>query len=265
MSTRRSSCPDVSGLASLPESRSVCCSPPSRRPPAETEHRRPRRPTCASRRPRTTSVSLAWDASTDNSSSFWYCVQTERRRVHPGRPAADDGDAARSCCPSATHTFSVFAIDAAGNRSANSNTVSFTTPPDTRPPSPPPTLSVTSVSPTTVSLAWTAVGRRHQPGVDVAVRQRQRRASSIGSGRRTSRCANLTPETTYEFQVTVRDASGNVAESNVLAVTTPAVTDCSRRRLPPTSGARPRATRSTSSCCGPNRPTTPTRRRRSAT
>jgi hypothetical protein len=36
---------------------------------------------------------------------------------------------------------------------------------------------------------------------------------------------NLTPSTTYEFQVTVRDASGNVAMSNVLAVTTPAVTD----------------------------------------
>lgn len=36
-----------------------------------------------------------------------------------------------------------------------SNTVSHTTPPDTTPPSPPPTITVTSVAPTTISIAWT--------------------------------------------------------------------------------------------------------------
>ena len=35
----------------------------------------------------------------------------------------------------------------------------------------------------------------------------------------------LTPDTTYTFKVTASDASGNTAESNVLSVTTPAVTD----------------------------------------
>jgi hypothetical protein len=41
----------------------------------------------------------------------------------------------------------------------------------------------------------------------------------------------LSPQTTYVFRVTARDAYGNVAESNVLSVTTPAVTDT----VPPTA------------------------------
>ena len=103
-----------------------------------------------------TTVSLAWDASSDNSSNFWYCVQTNGDgciRVNPPQTTFTRSQ----LLPERTHTFAVYALDAAGNRSANSNTVSYTTPPDTRPPSPPPVLSTTAVAPTTISLTWNSV------------------------------------------------------------------------------------------------------------
>ena len=169
-----------------------------------------------------TTISLAWDASTDNS-SFHYCVQRNGDgciRVDPPRTTLS----LSQLLPERTHTFSVYALDRAGNRSANSNTVSFTTPPDTRPPSPPPTLSATAVAPTTVSLAWTqAVDDISQVWTSLFVDGSPVFVDRLGPPNFT--LASLTPETTYEFQVTVRDASGNVAESNVLAVTTPTVTD----------------------------------------
>ena len=65
----------------------------------------------------TTSVSLAWDASTD-SSKFWYCVQRNGGgcvRVDPPRTTLT----LTKLLPDRTHTFSVYAVDIAGNRSAN--------------------------------------------------------------------------------------------------------------------------------------------------
>ena len=170
-----------------------------------------------------TTISLAWNASTDNSSNFWYCVQTNGDgciRVNPPQTTMTFS----RLLPERTHTFAVYALDIAGNRSANSNTVSYTTPPDTRPPSPPPVLSTTSVAPTTISLAWTpSLDDISQVWTSLFVNRSAVFVDRLGPPNFT--LPGLTPETTYDFQVTVRDASGNVAASNVLAVTTPAVTD----------------------------------------
>ena len=70
-----------------------------------------------------TTISLAWNASTDNSSNVWYCVQTNGDgciRVNPPQTTFTRSQ----LLPERTHTFAVFALDAAGNWSANSNTVS---------------------------------------------------------------------------------------------------------------------------------------------
>jgi chitodextrinase len=170
-----------------------------------------------------TTISLAWNASTDNSSNFWYCVQTNGDgciRVNPPQTTFTRSQ----LLPERTHTFAVYALDAAGNRSANSNTVSYTTPPDTRPPSPPPVLSTTAVAPTTISLTWTpSLDDISQVWTSLFVDGSAVFVDRLGPPNFT--LPELTPETTYEFKVTVRDASGNVAESNDLAVTTPAVTD----------------------------------------
>ena len=169
------------------------------------------------------SISLAWNASFDASGNYWYCVQQNGSgcfRVNVPQTTFTRS----SLAPNRTHTFSVYAVDAAGNRSANSNTVSFTTPPDTTPPSPPPTLSLTSVFPTRISVAWTAsVDSGSQVWYSFLVNGTPNFTDQIG--RRDATLLHLAPSTTYELKVTARDAFGNVAQSNLLVVTTPAVTD----------------------------------------
>ena len=126
----------------------------------------------------------------------------------------------------AANTFSVYAVDAAGNRSASSNTVSFTTAADTTPPSPAPVISVTKLFPTRAVLTWP------QP-VDDFSTQVYWTFSVNGSvlgyadrlGPPTQTLLALTPETAYTFQVSVRDRDGNAVTGPPLAVTTPAKSD----------------------------------------
>jgi chitinase len=172
-----------------------------------------------------TSVSLAWNASSDNTSSFWYCVQTSGSgciRVDPPRTTLTR----TFSLPNRTFTFSVYAIDAAGNRSANSNTVSFTTAADTTPPSPAPVISVTNLRPTRAVLSWP------QPVDDFSTQVYWTlfmNGAVLGYADRlgppTQTLLALTPETTYQFQVRVRDSAGNAVTGPALAVTTPPKTD----------------------------------------
>jgi chitodextrinase len=84
-------------------------------------------------------------------------------------------------------------------------------------------LSVTAVYPTRVALAWTASTDDtsnqvfHTLLVDGAARD-----VSFSSSHTVQ---ELAPNTTHTFRVDVRDWAGNVAESNVVTVTTPAATD----------------------------------------
>ncbi len=127
--------------------------------------------------------------------------------------------------PNMTHTFSVYAIDVAGNRSANSNTVSYTTPPDITPPSPQPNLTVTALFPTRVSVAWPTPVDNLSPQVwtSLFVNGDPYFVDVLGPPEAT--VSNLIPGQTYGLQVTARDASGNVNAGDVLEVTTPAVAD----------------------------------------
>ncbi len=177
-----------------------------------------------------TSVTLAWDASSANSSNWWYCVQnggTGCIRVNPPQTTLTR----TQLLPDRTFSFSVYAINSAGNRSASSNTVTFTTPPDTTPPSPPPTLSLTAVHPVRISVAWTAsTDNLSQVWYSLFMNNAPVVENSIGLGSAT--LLYLTPSTTYVFKVTARDASGNTVTSNVLSVTTPAATDAVAATVP---------------------------------
>jgi chitodextrinase len=176
-----------------------------------------------------TSVSIAWNASSDNSGNWWYCVQRDGLgciRVDPPRTTFTHP----RLWPNATYRYSVIAIDAAGNRSASSNTVSYTTPPDVTPPTAP-TLSATGVWPTRATLAWTqSVDNATQVSYSLLRDGTPYFSNLIGSGGTV--VLDLTPATTYTFQVVVRDAFGNTATSNVLPVTTPAVTDTTPPTVP---------------------------------
>jgi chitodextrinase len=168
------------------------------------------------------SVSLAWSASTDTS-TFWYCVQTSGSgciRVDPPRTTLTR----IISLPNTTFTFSVYAVDAAGNRSASGNTVSFTTQADIAPPRPAPVISVTKLFPTRVVLTWPLA-------VDDFGSQIWYTLFVDGSpylvdtGATVATLFTLTPDTTYVFQVSARDRDRNVATGPSLVVRTPAKTD----------------------------------------
>lgn len=170
-----------------------------------------------------TSVSLAWDASRENSGNFWYCVQRsaggcvrvdppQRTMTWPNLP------------PNTTSTFSVYAIDSAGNRSANSNSVTYTTPRDTTAPSPTPQLTLTSVRPTRFGVTWSpSTDNVSQVYYTLFIDGAPEFAGAIGP--RSYVILDRAPQTTYLVKVRAADASGNFVESGTLAVTTPAVTD----------------------------------------
>ncbi len=165
-------------------------------------------------------ITLAWNPSTDNSGSFSYRVWVSYGFTHTVPQSQTTFSV--SLVPNNTYSFYVYAVDGAGNASSRSNTLSATTPPDVTAPTAP-VLSLTGVSPTEVSLEWTAstddgpylfyqVFVNGSPNVDA----RQNRFAVV---------TGLTPGTTYQFTVKARDLYGapNVsAPSNVITVTTSA-------------------------------------------
>jgi hypothetical protein len=175
-------------------------------------------------------VNLAWNPSTDNSGVFSYKVWVSYGQTYT--VPQTQTTFSLFLAPNSTYSFHVYAVDGSGNKSAKSNTVSATTPRDTTAPSAP-VVSVVSVNPTEVSLAWSAstddgpylfyqVFVNGSPNVDAG----QNRSAVV---------QGLTPETSYQITVKARDLYGpNVsAPSNVLTVTTSAASGVDTE--PPTS------------------------------
>jgi len=99
------------------------------------------------------SVSLAWNPSTDKSGQFTYHVISSGgggELVLPQSQTAATWTTA--VFPRNSYTFLVYAVDAAGNRSKNSNGVGATLPPDTQLPSAP-VLTATSIGSSYVTLS----------------------------------------------------------------------------------------------------------------
>jgi chitodextrinase len=164
-------------------------------------------------------VTLAWNPSTDNSGSFSYKVWVSYGFTHT--VPQSQTTFSLSLVPNNTYSFYVYAVDGSGNKSSKSNTVTVTTPPDTTPPTAP-VLSLVGVSPTEVSLEWTA---STDDGLHVFYQVFVNGSPNVDAGQnRFAVVEGLTPETTYEFTVKARDLYGqNVsAPSNVVTVTTTA-------------------------------------------
>jgi chitodextrinase len=177
-----------------------------------------------------TSVTLAWNPSTDNSGSVSYTVQlvsTSFRMV-----TSQTSLAWTSLSPNTTYSFYVYAVDRSGNRSANSNTLTVTTPADTTPPTAP-VLSGSVLGPSQVSLTWTASTDESQwwsPSYRVLLNGSPSPHVNW-DGERTVHIRHLTPATTYTFNVQALDVSGNASTSNAVTLTTEASSDT----VPPTA------------------------------
>jgi chitinase len=127
----------------------------------------------------------------------------------------------------------VYAVDAAGNKSNYSNTVTVTVPNDTTPPTAP-TLSVADVGPTHVLLSW-APSVDDDPTLDYQVFLNGSPYYDVDGANETSATVlNLAPETTYTFAVQARDSRSNLSPlSNAVTVTTEA--SDSNDTTPPTT------------------------------
>jgi chitodextrinase len=171
-----------------------------------------------------TTVTLAWNPSTDNSGNFSYRV-TERgiNEYTVAVPQTRTTTTFTRLWPERTYTYTVYAVDAAGNRSGNSNTVTHTVPADVTPPTPAPQLTVNAFRPARAGFSWT---RSVDNVSQVQYTLYANGIPQVSAFDYTSHTLfYLTPSATYDFQVIARDVSGNAVEGNTVSVTMPSTTD----------------------------------------
>jgi hypothetical protein len=172
-----------------------------------------------------TSVTLAWDASTDDSGSVTYTVYKD------GQPfTVPQGQRTLTVdwlSPGRTYSFYVTARDPSLNESGRSNTVTVTALPDTTPPTAP-VLSGHVRGPSQVGLTWTASKDDitwWTLGYRVFVNGAPATANVNWNTERDVFLRHLTPSTTYTFAVEANDFNGNTTMSNTITLTTDATTD----------------------------------------
>jgi chitodextrinase len=164
------------------------------------------------------SVTLAWNPSTDNSGKFSYviCCANVSSMTTPENVSTFVYTAGLE--PGRTFTLRMYAVDAAGNYSKPSNSVTFTLPMDRTPPAQP-LVSVTDVGPTHVSLLWSATD--DGPNLWYSVFMNGSPVLTM-SRNTTSTFPLLHPETSYTFTVQARDFGGNSSPvSQPVTATTP--------------------------------------------
>ncbi len=163
----------------------------------------------------TASASLSWSPSTDNIAVTYYKIFVNGA-FHSNSPTTTA--IVSGLTQGTTYTFNVAAADAAGNVSAQSNTVTGTTLIDNEAPSNPTNLSVTSVGTNNIEIQWTAATDNIAvDSYDIYVN-----GGLMGSTNSTSsNVANLDPATAYSLYVVAKDAGGNISgPSNTVTATT---------------------------------------------
>jgi chitodextrinase len=171
-----------------------------------------------------TSVTLAWDPSTDNSGSVTYVVNKDGQGFTV--PQGQTTLTIDWLSPGRTYAFYVTAVDPSLNTSGPSNSVTVTTQRDTTPPTPP-QLSGIVRGPSQVRLTWTrstddvtwwTLGYRvFTNGVP---------ATNVNwYGERDVVLRHLAPATTYTFTVEANDFNGNTTMSNPVTLTTASTND----------------------------------------
>ncbi len=175
-----------------------------------------------------TSVSLAWNASTDNVGVAGY--GTYNAGTLAGSGSSTSYTVSGLACGT-SYAFAVDAVDAAGNRSAKANLSASTSAcPDTQAPSTPSGLAATSSTGTSVSLAWNA----STDNVGVAGYGTYNAGTLAGSGSSTSdTVSGLSCGTSYAFAVDAVDAAGNRSAKANLSASTSA---CPDTQAPSTPG-----------------------------
>ena len=173
-------------------------------------------------------VTLAWDAPKSGAAIAYYSVREKSTWNHFTVPASQTTFTRTRLWPNINHSWVVIAVDTRGRPSAESNTVTYKTPPDTTAPSAP-ALSALYVGPRLVELDWTD-SIDDVSSVTYAVNVSGRSPQPAWESRAV---VGLAPSTSYTISVTARDNWGNAATSNTIAVTTPAADNTSPPSAPP--------------------------------
>ncbi|WP_433308447.1 cellulose binding domain-containing protein [Micromonospora sp. CA-269861] len=187
----------------------------------------------------TTWIELTWAASTDNVGVVRYPVGA--RFEDFGAQYSTDTNSIRitGLRPSRTYTFSVWALDAAGNSSVSNPTLRLTMPPgDDQPPSAPGQPVAYDVAATLVWLRWAhsvenvALERYEVFRVDAGgALTRVSEVYQYPPGRNSTQISGLAPNTTYTFVVQARDEAGHLSplSASVTVTTLPPPPSCSVR------------------------------------
>ncbi|WP_239589862.1 PQQ-dependent sugar dehydrogenase [Streptomyces aureoverticillatus] len=176
--------------------------------PADTEKPTPPANLRKDKEPTATSVSLAWDAASDNVKVTGYDVYQHGQLVKQV-DGATLATTVSGLTPETSYDWTVFARDAASNVSEASNAVTVATlpaPPDDEAPSVPADLRSTGRTGTSVDLAWSP----STDNVKVTGYEIQRDGAAAGTSETASATiAGLTANTAYKFKVRAFDAKGN--------------------------------------------------------
>lgn len=186
----------------------------------------------------TTSVELTWAAATDDVGVVRYPVGA--RFEDSGAQYSTDTNSIRitNLRPSRTYTFSVWALDAAGNSSVSNPTVRLTMPPgDDQPPSAPGQPVAYDVAATVVRLRWAhsvenvALDRYEVFRVDAGGTLTRVREVYQYPPVNSAQISGLAPNTTYTFVVQARDEVGHLSplSAPVTVTTLPPPPTCSVR------------------------------------
>lgn len=169
-----------------------------------------------------TSVSMAWNASTDNSGSFTYRVRLWGDPTVVTLPRTETSYTWTGLRPGVQYYFWVEAVDGSDNK-ATSDLLVVETLRDTTPPSTPGNVTVVDVTASQVSLSWDA-STDDSGLVDLyQVHVSPVAGNVVLTGATSATVTGLAPSTTYAFTVRARDAGWNFSAPSVAVTATTGV------------------------------------------
>ena len=172
------------------------------------------------------SVSLSWEAATDNVGVMGYLVYRDNQLIQTVT-GADLAYTDNGLTEDTTYTYEVRAVDQAGNVSVASNAVTARTKlASSSPPAVPLNLKVTSVTTDSVSLSWESATDSIDVIGYIIYRDNQLIQEVIGAEEVAYTDIGLMEDTMYTYQVKAVDPSGNLSEaSNAVTARTKSAED----------------------------------------
>jgi chitodextrinase len=186
------------------------------------DYQAPSAPTNLTASVSSSSITLAWDSSTDDVGVIGYYLSRNGFRIQTPTTITGTNYTDTGLSPGVTYRYTLVAYDAAGNNS-NATAIQVATIYDITPPSVPSNVTATSTAPTTVTLKW-------QPATDnisvdgyTIYRDGALLTTVPSSTAPTYDDTGVSPQTAYTYTIAAYDEVGNLsATSNPLGITTPA-------------------------------------------